>query len=377
MTDRDNPVDPTDVLPVGQLPFSPLPLVVDPLQQIELLEDAIDWAREGLEPIAHDVEPGPVQEPGDGDGWDLIDWAQFLVVVEWLSRQELILWEAELDGPYLNPAYLFLKPIDDWLEPDRDWLRSLEGSLQPLPEERVFAPTAPFAARLGDMLGHGGAAAPGPGSTNVFVGGKPALRACDGHICTSVVPAPHVPAGFRTTNTTVLINGFPALRAGDFVDETWAGPNPIVTGCTNVHVGPVPPAVAYEVEGKLPIDGDEYPFWWEPNSRELGHFKGKVQFGIDIRGGFVRFEGTVTGMRVYAEEKDVRDIELYDFDGDGRPTVLRRTTTTRTYEGFGVFKIKGEYRPGNPKPEYEVSEPRRRETGTAGQETETVITEAD
>ena len=41
-------------------------------------------------------------------------------------------------------------------------------------------PEAAFAARLGDVMMHGDTIAPGLGSPNVTIGGKPALRSCAG-----------------------------------------------------------------------------------------------------------------------------------------------------------------------------------------------------
>jgi uncharacterized Zn-binding protein involved in type VI secretion len=96
----------------------------------------------------------------------------------------------------------------------------------------------PFAARVGDMTSHGTPLGPGPGSTNVLIGGMPAWRAtADMHTCplvTGVVP--HVGGVVAVGSTTVLINSLPAARQGDIIVEG-GPPNTIAMGCTTVMVG--------------------------------------------------------------------------------------------------------------------------------------------
>jgi uncharacterized Zn-binding protein involved in type VI secretion len=96
----------------------------------------------------------------------------------------------------------------------------------------------PPAARVGDLTGHGTPLAPGPGSPNVFVGGKPAWRATlDVHTCPLVdVLKPHVGGTIAVGSKTVLINNLPAARVGDLVVEAGA-PNPIALGAPNVIIG--------------------------------------------------------------------------------------------------------------------------------------------
>ncbi|NYT10293.1 MAG: hypothetical protein GKC09_10240, partial [Methanosarcinales archaeon] len=51
----------------------------------------------------------------------------------------------------------------------------------------------PPAARVGDLTAHGTPLGPGPGSTNVVIGGMPAWRAAsDFHSCPLVSGSPHV-----------------------------------------------------------------------------------------------------------------------------------------------------------------------------------------
>jgi len=105
-------------------------------------------------------------------------------------------------------------------------------------------PTEPMAARVGDLTMHLGPLAPGPGSPNVLIGGKPAWRVgLDIHLCA----APGVPHGAGPTMpgaTTVLINGAPAARTTDFVVEATGGPDVIAIGLPTVLIGiptPSPP----------------------------------------------------------------------------------------------------------------------------------------
>jgi uncharacterized Zn-binding protein involved in type VI secretion len=93
------------------------------------------------------------------------------------------------------------------------------------------------AARIGDPTSHGTPLAPGPGSATVLIGGKPAWRASsDFHACplfNGLVP--HVGGVVALGSVTVLINGLPAARQGDFVAE--APPNAILLGDVTVLIG--------------------------------------------------------------------------------------------------------------------------------------------
>ena len=94
------------------------------------------------------------------------------------------------------------------------------------------------AARMGDTTSHGTPLSPGPGSTNVLIGGKPAWRAAtDFHTCpllTALVP--HVGGVVAMGSTTVLINSMPAARVGDQVVEV-GPPNSIAVGEFTVLIG--------------------------------------------------------------------------------------------------------------------------------------------
>lgn len=149
------------------------------------------------------------------------------------------------------------------------------------------------AARVGDPVAHIAppVLGPGPGSTDVFIGGKPAWRGiplaaaaglpppkeeapppdeeapppteaeaeaaaeksdaaaeeiasmsggADIHACTQPSPVPFCvdgPGVVITGSATVLINGFPACRQGDMILEILGPPNSIVEGCSSVEIG--------------------------------------------------------------------------------------------------------------------------------------------
>lgn len=93
------------------------------------------------------------------------------------------------------------------------------------------------AARMGDMTTHGGTIV--IGCPTVLIGGQPAARVTDMHVCplvTGVVPhvgGPVLPPG----GMTVLIGGLPAARMGDML--TCVGPpDTIVQGAPTVLIGP-------------------------------------------------------------------------------------------------------------------------------------------
>ena len=96
----------------------------------------------------------------------------------------------------------------------------------------------PAAARVGDMTSHGTPLAPGPGSTDVLIGGMPAWRATtDVHTCPRVTAlVPHVGGVVSVGSATVLINNLPAARQGDVIVES-GPPNSIVMGCPTVMIG--------------------------------------------------------------------------------------------------------------------------------------------
>jgi hypothetical protein len=118
----------------------------------------------------------------------------------------------------------------------------------------------PPAARIADPTTHGAPLAPGPGSTDVMIGGMPAWRALiDQHACPMVSISGADGVGMVMIGSpTVLIDFMMATRAMDIVMEIPGlamGPaNPIIMGEPTVMIGevgmgspvvvpPVPPLV--------------------------------------------------------------------------------------------------------------------------------------
>jgi len=98
------------------------------------------------------------------------------------------------------------------------------------------------AARLGDMTAHGGTIV--AGFPMVLIGGMPAARVADMHVCPMVTPAPapvpHVGGPVLPPGSpTVLIGGMPAARMGDMAVCT-GPPDIIVAGCPTVLIGEGP-----------------------------------------------------------------------------------------------------------------------------------------
>ena len=98
----------------------------------------------------------------------------------------------------------------------------------------------PSAARVGDFTTHLNAPlGPGPGSSNVQIGGKPAWRAgIDFHTCldTDGPIKKHIGGMVVKGSSKVLINGFPAARQDDQIVEIGTS-NSIKTGCNKVVIG--------------------------------------------------------------------------------------------------------------------------------------------
>ena len=94
------------------------------------------------------------------------------------------------------------------------------------------------AARVTDQTAHGTPLSPGPGSTNVLIGGLPAWRALsDFHACPLLtVLVPHVGGVVTVGSTTVMINNLPAARQTDMITEN-APPNMIAKGEPTVLIG--------------------------------------------------------------------------------------------------------------------------------------------
>lgn len=94
------------------------------------------------------------------------------------------------------------------------------------------------AARLGDMTMHGGSIV--LGFPMVLIGGMPAARIGDMHICPmltpGVPPIPHVGGPVVLGSPMVLIGGMPAARMGDML-VCVGPPDTIALGCPTVLIG--------------------------------------------------------------------------------------------------------------------------------------------
>ena len=179
-------------------------------------------------------EPPPVDEEGDEDDG----------VSPWL-----MLLGAAAAGYYLY------KKLDHRFEHSQEVgfdIPGFEFDGIPWTLERTRIPGPPFAARVNDPLLHGGVAGPGPGSPDVNISGRPALTVRD---IVGACPGPHVagmphlprPGGWKTSNGSVNVNGVPLLRAGDWIEEDFGGPNPVIAGAPLVLAGPpAPPCVVQE-----------------------------------------------------------------------------------------------------------------------------------
>jgi uncharacterized Zn-binding protein involved in type VI secretion len=136
-----------------------------------------------------------------------------------------------------------------------DMVKKLFG-VDEKPPAPPAGPLSPMAARVMDLTTHGTPLAPGPGSTNVFIGGLPAWRATiDMCACAAPGAAPHGAGPAAIGEPTVLINSMPAIRMGDWVTEPTGGPNIIVQGCPSVFIGSpagAPPPFTPPGEDELP-----------------------------------------------------------------------------------------------------------------------------
>ncbi|HMD68926.1 MAG TPA: PAAR domain-containing protein, partial [Chitinivibrionales bacterium] len=95
------------------------------------------------------------------------------------------------------------------------------------------------AARLGDSTCHGGVIT-GPGCPTVLIGGMPAARMGDMHVCPMATPGtppiPHVGGSILLGSTGVFIGGAPAARMGDMA-MCVGPPSSVIMGCMTVLIG--------------------------------------------------------------------------------------------------------------------------------------------
>jgi len=99
------------------------------------------------------------------------------------------------------------------------------------------------AARVSDMTVHGGTVMP-PGCPTVLIGGLPAARLTDMHVCPMLTPGlppiPHVGGPIIMGSSGVMIGGMPAARVMD--QAICVGPpDMIAMGCFTVLIGETSP----------------------------------------------------------------------------------------------------------------------------------------
>jgi len=108
------------------------------------------------------------------------------------------------------------------------------------------------AARIGDMTAHGGQVV--MGCLTVLIGGMPAARLGDMHVCPmltpGVPPTPHVGGPIILGSAGVLIGGMPAARMGDMAACS-GPPDMIALGCMTVLIGETGP-------GGTPVNIQDY-----------------------------------------------------------------------------------------------------------------------
>lgn len=156
--------------------------------------------------------------------------------------------------------------------------------LQGAYEDVEFHSPGPFAVRTGDVTLHGNPLSSVGGSPDVLVGGRPAWRGCmDYHTCPlSTAGAPHNGGTVFGGDLTVLINGMPAVRCGDFLLEAPGGPNTIVSGATDVLIGVTPPPVT----AKAPIPEEPRTGIWKYLDADirttLGYAKSEAGIGGSV-----------------------------------------------------------------------------------------------
>ncbi|MCX4240177.1 PAAR domain-containing protein [Paraliomyxa miuraensis] len=196
-----------------------------------------------------------------------------------------------------RPEHLLSLDVDD-----AEWCfdGSAGGCLEQW-NQIVLTPAAGFAARVGDPMLLGNPIAPGPGSPNVFIGGRPALRSCDSLVRYRAKPESYAGGGFVATQTTVEINGFPALRVGDYVSEGPHGVDAIADGCPSVVIGRTPePRVGWcSDENETQPPPGELPFSWR--RVEAKPSEGRGVLGMVLLRPRARAWGVARPIRLWAE----------------------------------------------------------------------------
>lgn len=196
-------------------------------------------AESGLSLGRFEGHHGSTQE-GKGDG----AWVAYFKTA---GKLDLLKFEADPDKGTVD-AYL----IDGELDVSGIYSKAdlLEGyglkAPQGLQEDVTFVTAEAYAVREGDPTLHGDTLPEGLwGSHNVMIGGKAAWRMlADLHICSMhTAGVPHTGGIVATvSDSSVLINGLPAVRVGDVIVEN-GPPNTVIKGEPTVTLGKPGPAV--------------------------------------------------------------------------------------------------------------------------------------
>ncbi len=224
---------------------------------------------------------------------------------------ELTVVDAEAEGSLVHGQVDFIDKIKHLI-------------FGPPPPAPPPAPTAPMAARISDLTMHLGPLAPGPGSSNVFIGGVPAWRAgLDMHLCPAPGATPHGGGPTLPGEPTVLINGSPAARATDYVVEPAGGPDVIAIGCPTVMIGKAtPPPPGAKTEGDK---SDPWVIFESVGSADVGKGKAGAELGV---------EADLSKMKGKAQAKG--EIEVAVLKGELPLKVRIRIPFTSYYVGLGV-----------------------------------------
>jgi len=163
------------------------------------------------------------------------------------------------------------------------------------------------AAALGDLAAHGGTIL--TGSTNVFIGGRPAARVGDTVVC-----ALHGPGTVSKGSMTVLINGMPAARLLDFTGCMVPGLAPISVPTPTLGP-PATPIPAKPIEGARSFAPEfDHKMHEQTDKSKDGvtalHAEGRISDGNN-NGHLDTIEGSFEGTRMRnAGQKDVGPVEL-------------------------------------------------------------------
>ncbi len=191
-------------------------------------EELQEWAEEQF------LEQGDDDERTDAEGEESPWWPRVVEAGKAVGAVAWYVWD-KLDFP-VTESEDFTWEIDGF---------EIDGI--PWTVERLHEPGPPLAARVGEMMLHGGSALPGPGaglgSGDVLIGGRGALTVTDVVAAcpmTNIVGIPHIPqpGSWMTTNGSVFVNGQPLLRNGDWLMESPGGLNPLSGGAPTVYAGP-------------------------------------------------------------------------------------------------------------------------------------------